>query len=84
MGGRVFDSLEDVINRYSHEMIVEGHCLRTPVPASPFEKKLTSKQAEELRTRADVYATLRASREAARQNSQISMKGYLHKKSLFL
>lgn len=31
MGGRTFECLDAVINRYRKEQIVEGHCLSHPV-----------------------------------------------------
>ena len=67
MGGRVFSSLEAVIDRYKDEQIVEGYRLLILVLKAPFETRWTSKQAEEQRpNRTDIYATIRESRELAK------------------
>ncbi|RWS24493.1 ras GTPase-activating protein 1-like protein, partial [Leptotrombidium deliense] len=82
MGGRCFDSLEAVINRYKCEQIVEGFCLGDPVLKTPFETSLASRKAEEICNKSqDIYATLRESREMAKKDRSIRMKGYLDKKS---
>ncbi|XP_067128890.1 LOW QUALITY PROTEIN: ras GTPase-activating protein 1 [Centruroides vittatus] len=83
MGGRCFDSLEAVINRYKVEQIVEGHCLRDPVLKAPYESKELSKAEEVQHKSQDIYATLKESRETglAKRNKGIRMKGYLNKKS---
>ncbi|UYV75983.1 RASA1 [Cordylochernes scorpioides] len=83
MGGRCFDSLEAVINRYKVEQIVEGHCLGEPILKTPYEFKSEEiKSTEEIKSQ-DIYATLRESRESglAKRNKGIRMKGYLHKMS---
>lgn len=84
MGGRIFDSLEAVIDRYKEEQIVEGHRLLKPVIKAPYETRWSSSRAEELRAKSsDIYATIRECREAqlAQHNQEIKMKGYLWKKS---
>ncbi|GAB6026339.1 hypothetical protein CHUAL_012542 [Chamberlinius hualienensis] len=93
MGGRSFDSLEAVINRYKTEQIVEGYTLGLPVmKASRFTVELknisetdgsTSSHMSQKKTE-DIYQTLRESRETGlqrRKNLGIKMKGYLYKKS---
>lgn len=84
MGGRVFPSLESVINRYKEEQIVEGHRLLKPVIKAPYETRWSTSRAEELRAAAaDIYATIRECRDLAQSNQEIKMKGYLFKKSKF-
>lgn len=84
MGGRVFPTLETVINRYKEEQIVEGHRLLKPVIKAPYETRWTTSRAEELRAAAaDIYATIRECREMAQSNQEVKMKGYLFKKSKF-
>lgn len=84
MGGRIFASLEAVINRYKEEQIVEGHRLLKPVIKASYETRWSSSRAEELRAKSeDIYASIRECREMAAQsqNQEIKMKGFLFKKS---
>ena len=85
MGGRIFSSLEAVINRYREEQIVEGHRLVKPVIKAPYETRWSSSRAEELHAKSeDIYASIRECREmtAQNQNQAIKMKGFLNKKSM--
>lgn len=85
MGGRIFPSLEAVINRYREEQIVEGHRLLKPVIKAHYETRWSSSRAEELRAKSeDIYASIRECREmtAQNQNQAIKMKGFLYKKSI--
>ncbi|XP_076355488.1 ras GTPase-activating protein 1-like isoform X1 [Tachypleus tridentatus] len=83
MGGRCFDSLEAVINRYKNEQIVEGHTLGEPVLKTSYESRGLSKAEEVQRKSQDIYATLKENREAgaAKRKKDIRMTGYLNKKS---
>ncbi|KAK5650860.1 hypothetical protein RI129_001889 [Pyrocoelia pectoralis] len=85
MGGRVFECLDAVINRYRKEQIVEGYTLQHPllvdgtkqqdwVPDTP---KTKSEAAEK------IYATLRECRDQAglKRMRGIKHQGYLHRKS---
>ncbi|KAJ6218163.1 hypothetical protein RDWZM_009320 [Blomia tropicalis] len=84
MGGRIFPSLEAVIQRYKEEQIVEGYRLLKPVIKASYETRWSSSRAEELRSKSeDIYASIRECREmtAQNQNQAIKMKGFLYKKS---
>lgn len=82
MGGRIFPTLEAVIQRYKEEQIVEGHKLVKPVIKAPYETRWSPSRAEELRSAAaDIYATIRECREMAELNKEVKMRGYLFKKS---
>ncbi|XP_046400705.1 ras GTPase-activating protein 1 isoform X1 [Ischnura elegans] len=82
MGGRTFECLDAVINRYRKEQIVEGHTLIQPVcrmmteTDGPVKSKVVQ-HAEK------IYATLRECREQSglKKNKGIKMQGYLNKKS---
>ncbi|XP_046678395.1 ras GTPase-activating protein 1 isoform X4 [Homalodisca vitripennis] len=79
MGGRTFECLDAVINRYRKEQIVEGHTLVQPTlndseaPVKPKEVQHAEK----------IYATLRECREQSgiKKTRGIKMQGYLCKKS---
>ncbi|CAG2112838.1 unnamed protein product [Medioppia subpectinata] len=82
MGGRVFRSLDDVIQRYKLEQIVEGFRLERAVKKHAFEEHRWSHVTKE---RLDddsnaIYQTLRESREAAKTTA-IAVSGFLLKKS---
>jgi len=83
MGGRVFSSLEAVVQRYKDEQIVEGFRLSIPVIKHAIgEHRWTQKDAEELHAKTQVvYQTLRESREMVKKNQSIKMRGFLNKKS---
>ncbi|XP_071447289.1 ras GTPase-activating protein 1 isoform X2 [Hetaerina americana] len=79
MGGRTFECLDAVINRYRKEQIVEGHTLIQPMMTEtdgPVKSKVVQ-HAEK------IYATLRECREQSglKKNKGIKMQGYLNKKS---
>lgn len=77
MGGRVFASLEAVINRYRSEQIVEGHRLERAVNKSSMEIRWTTKAAEEIRNK----GVLKELSELNKKKEQPAMKGFLSKKS---
>ncbi|XP_027205911.2 RAS p21 protein activator vap isoform X2 [Dermatophagoides pteronyssinus] len=82
MGGRIFPTLEAVIQRYKEEQIVEGHRLLKPVIKAPYETRWSASRAEELRSTADsIYATIRECREMAQSCQDGQKRGYLYKKS---
>ncbi|VVC99599.1 unnamed protein product, partial [Leptidea sinapis] len=69
MGGRTFECLDAVINRYRKEQIVEGHTLGQPNTSGAAAEK--------------IYATLRECRDqiGLKKMKGIKHQGYLHKKS---
>lgn len=61
MGGRTFECLDAVINRYRKEQIVEGHTLQHPVvngSQPEFSTQFSVEKAAE-----KIYATLRECRD---------------------
>ncbi|XP_011503859.1 PREDICTED: ras GTPase-activating protein 1 [Ceratosolen solmsi marchali] len=80
MGGRTFECLDAVINRYRKEQIVEGHTL---VQAMITEPDGTVRINKEVQHAEKIYATLRECREQSgvKKNKGIKMQGYLEKKS---
>ncbi|XP_018334590.1 ras GTPase-activating protein 1 [Agrilus planipennis] len=86
MGGRVFECLDAVINRYRKEQIVEGYTLQHPLLVDgtkqqdwvPDTQKTKSDAAAE-----KIYATLRECRDQAglKRMRGIKHQGYLHRKS---
>lgn len=68
MGGRVFRSLEEVVERYKTEQIVEGFRLQ----------KAVLKNDDNSTT--DVYQTIRESRDAQKDNKDVLVKGWLHRR----
>jgi len=85
MGGRCFDNLEAVVNRYRNEQIVEGHRLGEPFLKTSFETSIASFKTGEINNKSqDVYATLKESREVARKSKTAIIRGYLMKKSIYL
>ncbi|XP_047506178.1 ras GTPase-activating protein 1 isoform X2 [Pieris napi] len=81
MGGRTFECLDAVINRYRKEQIVEGHTLGQPLIAEGHQiepqQNTTGAAAEK------IYATLRECRDqiGLKKMKGIKHQGYLHKKS---
>ncbi|KPJ15776.1 Ras GTPase-activating protein 1 [Papilio machaon] len=81
MGGRVFECLDAVINRYRKEQIVEGHTLGQPLIAEGHhiepQQNTTGAAAEK------IYATLRECRDqiGLKKMKGIKHQGYLNKKS---
>ena len=86
MGGRNFDCLDAVINRYKTEQIVEGHTLGHPVKrqASEDDNILPARHEEPEESAADkIYASLRECREQADPKKQkvcllFGCRFYLH------
>nr|CAH0102365.1 unnamed protein product [Daphnia galeata] len=91
MGGRTFNCLDAVINRYKSEQIVEGHTLGMLVPSS---RSVTDGGASSTGLRLEpirdvsscaekIYATLRECREqtGVKKSMNARMQGYLYKKS---
>ena len=77
MGGRVFQSLEEVIERYQQEQIVEGFRLETPVLKDNQRNDWTNQS----RDQSSVYQTIRESRESVQKNRSVVISGFLLKKS---
>ncbi|KAL0821021.1 hypothetical protein ABMA28_005670 [Loxostege sticticalis] len=81
MGGRTFECLDAVINRYRKEQIVEGHTLGQPLIAEGHviepQQNATGAAAEK------IYATLRECRDqiGLKKMKGIKHQGYLNKKS---
>ncbi|XP_063368030.1 ras GTPase-activating protein 1 [Cydia amplana] len=81
MGGRTFECLDAVINRYRREQIVEGHTLGQPLIAEGHviepQQTTTGAAAEK------IYATLRECRDqiGLKKMKGIKHQGYLNKKS---
>ncbi|KAL0271640.1 UNVERIFIED_CONTAM: hypothetical protein PYX00_008669 [Menopon gallinae] len=82
MGGRTFECLDAVINRYRKEQIVEGHTLQQPVcrTLTDVDGQVKSKEVQHAEK---IYATLRECREQSglKKHKGIKMQGYLNKKS---
>ncbi|KAK9506674.1 hypothetical protein O3M35_008566 [Rhynocoris fuscipes] len=82
MGGRTFECLDAVINRYRKEQIVEGHTLIQPVcrAMSDTDGPVKSKEVQHAEK---IYATLRECREQVglKKIKGMKMQGYLSKKS---
>lgn len=81
MGGRTFECLDAVINRYRKEQIVENHCLNHPVVngnQTEFSQQTAASIAAE-----KIYATLRECRDqiGLKKIKGIKHTGYLWKKS---
>ncbi|KAF4529422.1 hypothetical protein B566_EDAN003516 [Ephemera danica] len=81
MGGRTFECLDAVINRYRKEQIVEGHTLVQPVCRALSDTEAV--KSKEIQHAEKIYATLRECREQSglKKNKGIKMQGYLNKKS---
>lgn len=81
MGGRTFECLDAVINRYRKEQIVEGHSLSHPVVNGvqpEFNQQYVVEKAAE-----KIYATLRECRDqiGLKKIKGIKHHGHLYKKS---
>ncbi|XP_059490373.1 ras GTPase-activating protein 1 isoform X3 [Neocloeon triangulifer] len=83
MGGRTFECLDAVINRYRKEQIVEGHTLIQPVGRALSEADEAFAKPKEIDHAEKIYATLRECREQVglKKNKGIKMQGFLNKKS---
>lgn len=82
MGGRTFECLDAVINRYRKEQIVEGHTLQNPVPNGGIQPDFNQPSAASAAAE-KIYATLRECRDQniLKKIKGIKMQGYLSKKS---
>jgi len=85
MGGRTFDCLDAVINRYKTEQIVEGFTLGHHVKKQSCEDDgsfPTMQEAPEESAADKIYASLRECREQADPKRQkgVKMQGFLNKK----
>ncbi|XKL62004.1 hypothetical protein PGB90_001837 [Kerria lacca] len=82
MGGRTFECLDAVINRYRKEQIVEGHTLALPVCRSTSEADAPIK-SKEVQQAEKIYTTLRECREQVglKKMKGVKMQSYLYKKS---
>ncbi|CAG0917341.1 unnamed protein product [Notodromas monacha] len=81
MGGRTFDCLDAVINRYKHEYIVLGHTLGMPVTKQ--DGDVNSFESKSVEHAEKIYATLRECREQCglQLKKAIKMQGWLNKRS---
>lgn len=82
MGGRTFECLDAVINRYRKEQIVEGHCLNHPVNNGVVQPEFNPQLAASIAAE-KIYATLRECRDQIGLKKIKGMKhhGTLYKKS---
>lgn len=82
MGGRTFECLDAVINRYRKEQIVEGHCLIHAV-ANGAQPDFNQQQTAEQLGAEKIYATLRECRDqnGLKKIEGIKHHGYLLRKS---
>lgn len=82
MGGRTFECLDAVINRYRKEQIVEGHTLALPVSRSTSDTDAPIKP-KEVQQAEKIYTTLRECREQVglKKMKGVKMQSYLFKKS---
>lgn len=81
MGGRTFECLDAIINRYRKEQIVEGHTLGQAMVTEADGASKVNREAQQEAEK--IYATLRECREQSgvKKNKGIKMQGYLEKKS---
>ncbi|XP_026463003.1 ras GTPase-activating protein 1 [Ctenocephalides felis] len=81
MGGRTFECLDAVINRYRKEQIVEGHTLMQPLVAEGSQPEFTPPAI--CAAAEKIYATLRECRDqiGLKKTKGIKHQGYLFKKS---
>ncbi|KAF7271751.1 hypothetical protein GWI33_015411 [Rhynchophorus ferrugineus] len=84
MGGRIFECLDAVINRYRKEQIVEGYTLQHPLVVDGSKQLDWVPENQKAKTEAEkIYATLRECRDQAglKKMRGIKHQGYLHRKS---
>ncbi|XP_017781849.1 PREDICTED: ras GTPase-activating protein 1 isoform X2 [Nicrophorus vespilloides] len=84
MGGRIFECLDAVINRYRKEQIVEGYTLQHPLVVDGSTSQDWVPETPKLKSEAEkIYATLRECRDQIGQKKMRGIKhqGYLHRKS---
>ncbi|KAG5672339.1 hypothetical protein PVAND_002472 [Polypedilum vanderplanki] len=82
MGGRTFECLDAVINRYRKEQIVEGHTLQNPVSNGSCQAEFQQQTAVSAAAE-KIYATLRECRDQnmIKKIKGIKQQGYLMKRS---
>ncbi|XP_019876643.2 ras GTPase-activating protein 1 [Aethina tumida] len=84
MGGRIFECLDAVINRYRKEQIVEGYTLQHPLVVDGSKQLDWVPENQKAKCEAEkIYATLRECRDQAglKKMRGIKHQGYLHRKS---
>ncbi|ERL94111.1 hypothetical protein D910_11393 [Dendroctonus ponderosae] len=84
MGGRIFECLDAVINRYRKEQIVEGYTLQHPLVVDGSKQLDWVPENQKAKSEAEkIYATLRECRDQAglKKMRGIKHQGYLHRKS---
>ncbi|KAG5897068.1 hypothetical protein JTB14_025884 [Gonioctena quinquepunctata] len=84
MGGRIFECLDAVINRYRKEQIVEGYTLQHPLVVDGSKELDWVPENQKAKSEAEkIYATLRECRDQAglKKMRGIKHQGYLHRKS---
>ncbi|KAJ8918040.1 hypothetical protein NQ315_011496 [Exocentrus adspersus] len=84
MGGRIFECLDAVINRYRKEQIVEGYTLQHPLVVDGSKQVDWVPENQKAKSEAEkIYATLRECRDQAglKKTRGIKHQGYLHRKS---
>ncbi|KAJ8962034.1 hypothetical protein NQ314_005816 [Rhamnusium bicolor] len=84
MGGRIFECLDAVINRYRKEQIVEGYTLQNPLVVDGSKQLDWVPENQKAKSEAEkIYATLRECRDQAGLKKMRGSKhqGYLHRKS---
>ncbi|XP_075929263.1 ras GTPase-activating protein 1 isoform X2 [Petromyzon marinus] len=74
MGGRYYNSIDEIINHYKQEQIVEGHNLKEPVPVQ--DNKLYCNMVDGK----DIYRTIRERQRDTMLLKNVVKKGYLLKK----
>ncbi|XP_022919316.1 ras GTPase-activating protein 1 [Onthophagus taurus] len=83
MGGRIFECLDAVINRYRKEQIVEGYTLQHPLVVDGSKQLDWVPDGNKMKSEPEkIYATLRECRDQAsfKKMKGIKHKGYLHRK----
>ncbi|XP_063906525.1 ras GTPase-activating protein 1 [Zophobas morio] len=84
MGGRIFECLDAVINRYRKEQIVEGYTLQHPLVVDGSKQLDWVPDNPKVKSEAEkIYATLRECRDQAglKKMRGIKHQGFLHRKS---
>ncbi|XP_064608385.1 LOW QUALITY PROTEIN: ras GTPase-activating protein 1-like [Liolophura sinensis] len=84
MGGRYFDTLDAIIQRYTKEQIMEGYTLATPVIREIFDSESEKSVAQDYKRSKSIYETIRhmsGPSLVTNRNDKIIMRGWLSKKS---
>uniref|UniRef100_UPI00358F3DFB ras GTPase-activating protein 1 isoform X2 n=1 Tax=Myxine glutinosa TaxID=7769 RepID=UPI00358F3DFB len=76
MGGRYYNSIDEVIDHYKKDQIVENHCLKDPVPVQH-----DSRVSKDVSERSEIYQTIRDRHRDALRVKNIVKNGYLCKRS---